>query len=585
MTGTWKTISPLPTVASGTFSSDTMLLLTDGSVLLHNAYGKEWLRLTPDSNGKYETGTWSSELDMINTREYFASGVLSDGRVFAIGGEDSDAGPDTPLGEIFDPLTNKWSAISKPSSFDFVRGDCNGSVLADGRVLLGGATPSGPPSSWSKRTAIWDPRTDTWVEAGLKFGALPKTDKEDPFEEETFVLLHDGSVLVPAVRDTPKAQRYVPSLDEWVNCKPAPVKLAIDTLAGVGVFETGPSIVLPNGNAVVFGGPGHTAIFTRGPNPTDPGSWTTGPKFPKDTSASPNWPTLTALDAPACLLPNGKIVCLGGTTEPDSGDYFSFNPVFLEYDPHSSAAVLPSLDVQPSLPAGNWTWQSFFLLLPTGQLLCSAHSNSLFLYTPDPASGSPHHSWRPAHIEVLDCMVPGHSYRLHGTQINGLSQAVCYGDDAGMATNYPIVRLTKHGSGEIVYVRSHDFSTMGIAPGHKVPDDLHSCRIDIPSTLPLGEYKLVVIANGIASEPIEVRIATHCEEHRFVGKVEKLHYDRFGDFESFTLELMNGTIHHFDSRERRIEELVMRAWKERIRIAVKVDAHHAHRPASISFLM
>jgi hypothetical protein len=49
MLGTWKTIS-LPTVASGTFSSDTMLLLTDGSVLLHNAYGKEWLRLTPDSS-------------------------------------------------------------------------------------------------------------------------------------------------------------------------------------------------------------------------------------------------------------------------------------------------------------------------------------------------------------------------------------------------------------------------------------------------------------------------------------------------------------------------------------------------------
>jgi hypothetical protein len=85
MAGVWKTISPLPTVASGTFRSDTMLLLTDGSVLLHNAYGKEWLRLTPDFNGRYETGSWSTELDMTNTREFFASGVLRDGRVFAIG--------------------------------------------------------------------------------------------------------------------------------------------------------------------------------------------------------------------------------------------------------------------------------------------------------------------------------------------------------------------------------------------------------------------------------------------------------------------------------------------------------------------
>jgi hypothetical protein len=585
MAGTWTTISPLPTVASGTFSSDTMLLLTDGSVLLHNAYGKEWLRLTPDSNGRYESGTWSAELDMINTREYFASGVLSDGRVFAIGGEDSDAGSDTPLGEIFDPQTNHWSAISKPSSFDFVRGDCNGSVLSDGRVLLGGATPSGAPPTWSKRTAIWDPRTNTWVEAGLKFGTLPKTDKEDPFEEESFTLLRDGSVLAPAVRDTPKAQRYVPSLDAWVHCKPSPVKLAIDTLKGVGVYETGPAILLPSGEAFVIGGTGQTAIFTPGPHATDPGSWTPGPVFPNDTSGSPNWPTLTALDSPGCLLPSGKVVFLAGTTEPDAGDYFSFNPVFLEYDPQSSATTLPPLDVQPSLPAGNWTWQSFFLLLPTGQLLCSAHSNSLFLYTPDPASGAPHHSWKPAHISVPDCMVPGHSYRLFGTQINGLSQALSYGDDAGMATNYPIVRLTRPVSGQVVYVRSHDFSTMGVATGSKMPHDLHSCMIDIPSNLPLGDWKLVVIANGIASDAIEVRIATHCDKHRFVGKVESLSYDRFGEFESFTLETLDGAIRRFDSRERRVEELIRRVWQERARISVEVDAHHSVRPSSISILL
>jgi hypothetical protein len=585
MPGTWKTISPLPTVASGTFSSDTMLLLTDGSVLLHNAYGKEWLRLTPDKYGQYETGTWSTEFDMINTREYFASGVLKDGRIFAIGGEDSDAGSDTPLGEIFDPQNNTWCALAKPSTFDFVRGDCNGSVLPDGRVLLGGASTSGPPSSWSKRTAIWDPVTDTWVEAGLKFGALSSTDKKDPYEEETFTLLPDGSVLVPAVRDTPKAQRYVPSLDEWVNCKPSPVKLAIDTLMGVGVYETGPVILLPSGKAFAIGGTGKTALFTPGPHPTDPGSWTTGPAFPIDTSASPNWPTLTALDAPACLLPSGKVVCLAGTTEPDSGDYFSLKPVFLEYDPHSSATTLPQLDAQPSLPAGNWTWQSCFLLLPTGQLLCSAHSSSLFLYTPDPADGLPHHSWKPAHISVPECMLPGHSYHLFGTQINGLSQAVSYGDDAGMATNYPIVRLVHSVTDQVVYLRSHEFSTMGVATGSEVPHDLHSCKIDIPSNLALGDWHLFVIANGIASRPVEVRIAKHCEEHHITGKVESLSYDRFGDFESFTLETMNGGTHRFDSRELHVEDLVRRAGKERARIEVKVDRHHSNRVSSISILI
>ena len=165
-----------------------------------------------------------------------------------------------------------------------------------------------------------------------------------------------------------------------------------------------PRILLPDGKVFAIGGTGQTAIFTPGPHLNSPGSWTKGPAFPPDTSSSPNWPTLTALDAPACLLPSGKVVCLAGNTEPESGDFFSQNPVFLEFDPHGGATTLPLLDAQPTLPAGNFTWQSAFLMLPTGQLLCSAQTNQLFLYTPDPANGLPRHDWKPAHIEVHDAL-------------------------------------------------------------------------------------------------------------------------------------------------------------------------------------
>src|SRR5208282_2392588 len=89
-------------------------------------------------------------------------------------------------------------------------------------------------------------------------------------EEETFVLLRDGSVLASAVRDTPKAQRYVPLLDEWLHVDDAPVPLAIDTLSGVGVFETGPAILLPNGKVFVIGGTRQTAIFAPGPHLNSP---------------------------------------------------------------------------------------------------------------------------------------------------------------------------------------------------------------------------------------------------------------------------------------------------------------------------
>jgi len=306
--------------------------------------------------------------------------------------------------------------------------------------------------------------------------------------------------------------------------------------------------------------------------------------FPADTSGSPNWPLLTSLDAPACLLPSGKVVVMAGTTAPDAGDFFSLNPVLLEFDPASPAGTLPLLDVQPAIPPTNFTWQSCFLLLPTGQLLCSAQDKTLFLYTPDPAAGSPHHSWRPGHIFVPGNMKPGHSYTLSGTQLNGLSQAVGYGDDAGMATNYPIVRMTHHSSGQVVYVHSHHFSTMGIATGHKLPHDRKSCVIDIPATMAKGRWKLVVIANGIASEAIWVDIGMHGHEHEFEGKIESLVYDSFGDFEAFTVKNFGGEIRRFESREPHIAELTRRAWEERTRVMVFSEHHHPHHAASIALL-
>ena len=186
MAGKWTTFTA-PNTASGTFNADVMILLTDGSVLVHNGYvtalanANQWLRLTPAENGKYESGTWSAEIDMKFARQWFASGVLSDGRVFVIGGEDCDDPAntsDTPTGEIFDPQANlgvgAWTSINKPSpAFDFVRGDCNGSVLPDGRVFLGGASTTGDPTTWSAHTAIWDPDDNSWIEAGLEFAPSP----------------------------------------------------------------------------------------------------------------------------------------------------------------------------------------------------------------------------------------------------------------------------------------------------------------------------------------------------------------------------------------------------------------------------
>ncbi|HTX36068.1 MAG TPA: kelch repeat-containing protein [Bryobacteraceae bacterium] len=520
MAGSWATFNA-PNTSTGTFGADIMILLTDGSVLIHNANNtpfdlenaKQWLRMSPNTQGDYSHPNWSAEIDMINARQYFGSGVLADGRVFAIGGEYSDdpAYPpgqnDSPLGETFDPTTNKWSQIVKPAAFQFVRGDASSSVLPDGRVLLGGASTTEPPSTWSNLTAVWDPNDNSWVQAGLEFGAVSSTTKNDAPEEEGFTLLQDGTVATVEVQNAPKSEKYLPSLDKWVTAGSTPDQLVFQYLLGALVYEVGPAVVLPSGTLFAIGATGQNALYTPASDPTQPGTWTAAPSFPNDTSGNGNWATLTAIDAPACVMPNGKVICVGGSAVADQGDYFSQGVTFLEYDPSSSANPIPNLDVQPPIPSTTYTFQLWFLVLPTGQLLVSAQGQTLYLYTPDPATSAPNPAWKPANISVPNPMVTGHSYTLSGTQLNGLTQAVAYGDDGNMATNYPIVKLVQSSTNQVVYLRSYNFSTMGIATGTTVPDDLVSCTIDIPANLATGAWNLYVIANGISSDAVAVQIA------------------------------------------------------------------------------
>lgn len=101
------------------------------------------------------------------------------------------------------------------------------------------------------------------------------------------------------------------------------------------------------------------------------------------------------------------------------------------------------------------------------------------------------------------CSKQGHtgkSYIISGTQFNGLSAGAAYGDNAQMATNYPIVvMLTTKG---IFAARTHDHSTMGIATGNKIV----STTFDVPASLQAGPSLIFVIANGIPSIPKLVQV-------------------------------------------------------------------------------
>jgi hypothetical protein len=514
MANNWTALTGLP----GGLSPDTMLLLTDASVLVHDANsGNNWYRLTPDGVGKYETGAWSGPFTTASTRQFFASGVLNDGRAFALGGEYSSAGKNTPLGEIFDPQTNAWSTLAKPPAFNWINGDVAGCILADGRVLFGALS--------SSRTAIWNPALGTapnaWTEAGLAFQTLASPTKVGTTDEETWTLLADGTVLTVDISSPSFAEKYDPATDTWIPADQTPATLTqqlalislVDTTATppavINIGEIGPAILLPDGQVFAVGATGHTALYTPPAIPSNPGSWSAGPDFPTDLSSnnfnSVNGNLQTAIDAPAVLLPCGKVLCVAGDTALQfGGTQFWSTPIRIYiYDPFSN--TMPLLVPQPTVGTGADTFTARFLLLPTGQVLFSAGQafSTMSIFTVDPALlGVPNPAWKPVITAVPPIMAVGHHYLLSGLQITGLSHANSYGDDAQMATNFPLVQLTDSGTGAVVYARTHGFSTRGVATGTNVENTI----FDVPGSLPTGTYDLRVIANGIPADPFTVSI-------------------------------------------------------------------------------
>lgn len=461
MAGTWSGLVNQPS-----FSTSTMILLTDGRVMVQEEATEHWHALTPDSSGTYIGGNWSTLADMTIWRRYYASAVTVDGRVVVIGGEQSGGGQDTTMGEIYDPVADAWSPIPSPPNWAMV-GDAASCLLPDGRLMIGAlVTPE---------CAVYDPATESWS---------PAADKAIRSNEETWVLLPDESIVTVQCFDPYESERYSASSNAWKTAGPLPVPL-VDRV----MHEIGPGVLLCDGRVIYFGaanvhGFGKTALYTPPADPNDIGTWAVGPDIPRVGRT-----TIVCNDCPASLLPNGKVLVAGAPFR--KNDWGS--PIyFFEYDPFTDG-----MSQAPTPPNnGEQLYWSRLMLLPTGQILFGPSSTDIQCYTPD---GAPREEWRPVISEVTPHCVDStiDFYLIRGTQLNGLSQANMYGDDCYAATNYPLVRVRSTTSGQVYFCRTYDFSTMAVATGASLQSVRFTAR-----DIPYADYELYVIANGISSHCI-----------------------------------------------------------------------------------
>jgi len=442
------------------------LLLTDGSVLAISgdcyAVTGKWYRLVPDSTGSYVNGKWvaAGTLPAKYNPLYFASAVLPSGNVIIMGGEYNSCNSAwTTQGAFYYARTNKWANVDPPAGWGTI-GDAQSVVLPNGKFMLANCCTTDEAIA-TVSTGI------TWTPTGAG--------KADVNDEEGWLLLPGGNILTVDANNSnlTHSEIYSSTTGTWSSAGSTIVQLD-DTDTKTNSHELGPMVLRPDGTVIAAGATTNNAIYT-----ISTGKWAVAPKFGGD---------LDVADGPAALLPDGNVLFDA------SPGVYNNGFKFFEWDGSTFHSVpdVPNAPVESSY-AGN------MLVLPTGQILFTDGSADVEIYTP---VGGPCTRCAPTITSVASTLTHGSLNNLvHGTQLNGLSQGGFYGDDAQAASNYPLVRVTDS-AGDVVYCRTHNFSTMGVATGSKIV----SAQFDVPASIALGSATLEVVTNGIASNSVTVTI-------------------------------------------------------------------------------
>jgi hypothetical protein len=488
-----------------------MLVESNGTVLVHNEPDNnvtggtnQWWKLTPDSKGSYINGTWKQIASMPADYAplYFGSAILPSGKLIVEGGEYlGENAAWTNKGAIYNPVKNHWTSVKPPKGWTNI-GDAASEVLANGTFMLQQAC----------NTCLTNP--DLTVDDALlnahkmTWKIIPATGKTDPNDEEGWTLEPSGQLLTVDTWAIGNTELFNPSNKHW--------QFAGFTGNSSGTFspvnpypivEYGPQVEMPSGNTFVVGGgtstqeyptpctdntPANTALYQY-KNAHKVGTWTAGPQIPTINNQE-----YAATDGPGSVLPDGNVLFdVSACTYNVPTHFFVYN---------ASSNSLTQIPDVPNAP-NDTSYATRLLLLPNGQVLFDDGTSDMEVYT---AGGTPKAAWKPS-ITSLSAnkvsgstykLAPGSTYKLSGKQLAGRDQGNAYGDDVQQNTNYPLVRITNSKTGVVTYARTHDWSSVSVAAGTK-----STTKFTLPKSTPKGKSTLVVVANGIASKPVTVKVS------------------------------------------------------------------------------
>ena len=226
--------------------------------------------------------------------------------------------------------------------------------------------------------------------------------------------------------------------------------------------------MLPDGRVFEIGSDGNTALYSPpalAGNGT--GTWLRG-------SGHPQW---RGRDRRAgAMMTNGDILFAVspymkyGTGNGDSGMLFNKPTTIDEYNPSTNTITVVPPNDSTNTPIPDLVTparRQFGLCLAyarSAQWAGSLHRFERHRLRVPAQCGTQRHTdasslWRPV-IHNIKANADG-SFTLTGTQINGLSEGATYGDDAQMASNYPIVAITT--GGHTLYATT----STGVAPAFK----------------------------------------------------------------------------------------------------------------------